>query len=38
VMREREVPVPKASKERVAREILDAVLSQRSASTVRVAR
>ena len=38
VMREREVPVPKAAKELVAREILDAVLSQRSASTVRVAR
>jgi phosphopantothenoylcysteine decarboxylase/phosphopantothenate--cysteine ligase len=38
VMREREVPVPKAAKEQVAREILDTVLSQRSASTVRVAR
>jgi phosphopantothenoylcysteine decarboxylase/phosphopantothenate--cysteine ligase len=38
VMREMEVPVPKASKEQVAREILDAVLSRRSASTVRVAR
>jgi phosphopantothenoylcysteine decarboxylase / phosphopantothenate---cysteine ligase len=38
VMREREVPVPKAAKEQVAREILDAVLSQRSASTVRVPR
>jgi phosphopantothenoylcysteine decarboxylase/phosphopantothenate--cysteine ligase len=38
VMREREVPVPKAAKEQVAREILDAVLSQRSASAVRVAR
>jgi phosphopantothenoylcysteine decarboxylase/phosphopantothenate--cysteine ligase len=38
VMREREVPVPKAGKEQVAREILDAVLSQRSASSVRVAR
>jgi phosphopantothenoylcysteine decarboxylase / phosphopantothenate---cysteine ligase len=38
VMREMEVPVPKAAKELVAREILDTVLSQRSASTVRVAR
>ena len=38
VMREREVPVPKAAKEQVAREILDAVLSQRSASAVKVAR
>jgi phosphopantothenoylcysteine decarboxylase / phosphopantothenate---cysteine ligase len=38
VMREREVPVPKAAKEQVAREILDAVLSQRSVSTVRVPR
>jgi phosphopantothenoylcysteine decarboxylase/phosphopantothenate--cysteine ligase len=37
VMREREVPVPKAAKEEVAREILDAVLSRRSASPVRVA-
>ena len=37
VMREREVPVPKAAKELVAREILDAVLSRRSASPVRVA-
>jgi len=38
VMREREVPVRKAAKEKVAREILDAVLSQRSASAIRVAR
>jgi phosphopantothenoylcysteine decarboxylase/phosphopantothenate--cysteine ligase len=38
VMREREVPVPKAAKEQVAREILDAVLSQRSDSAVRVPR
>jgi phosphopantothenoylcysteine decarboxylase/phosphopantothenate--cysteine ligase len=37
VMREREVPVPKAAKELVAREILDAVLSRRSDSPVRVA-
>jgi phosphopantothenoylcysteine decarboxylase / phosphopantothenate---cysteine ligase len=38
VTREEEVAVPKAAKEQIAREILDAVLSQRSASTVRVAR
>jgi phosphopantothenoylcysteine decarboxylase/phosphopantothenate--cysteine ligase len=38
VMKEGEVPVPKASKEQVAREILDAVLSRHSASTIRVAR
>jgi phosphopantothenoylcysteine decarboxylase/phosphopantothenate--cysteine ligase len=37
VMREREVPVPKAAKEQVAREILDVVLSERSASAVKVA-
>jgi phosphopantothenoylcysteine decarboxylase/phosphopantothenate--cysteine ligase len=38
VSREGEVAVAKAAKEQVAREILDAVLSQRSASAVRVAR
>jgi phosphopantothenoylcysteine decarboxylase / phosphopantothenate---cysteine ligase len=38
VTREGEVAVPKAAKEQVAREILDAVLSQRSASAVKLAR
>jgi phosphopantothenoylcysteine decarboxylase/phosphopantothenate--cysteine ligase len=38
VTREGELSVPKAAKEQVAREILDAVLSQRSPSAVKVAR
>jgi phosphopantothenoylcysteine decarboxylase / phosphopantothenate---cysteine ligase len=38
VTREEEVAVPKAAKEQVAREILDAVLSQRSATAIKVAR
>ena len=38
VTREGDVAVPKAAKEQVAREILDAVLSQRSASAVKLAR